>query len=142
MRGVLPLEIFRKKIRLAVLWIFIGTVMASYMVLSFLGPGVINNVMSGQYYGSEINNGLILAFLIPFWIVPFTMAVICLSLRNSWNRWVNIIVGAIVGVIEIISLFNSNSSEISASLLLFDIASIVGLVFIIWWAWRLPKQEA
>jgi hypothetical protein len=135
------LEILRKKIRLTVLWIFIGTVMTSYIVLSLMGPGVINDVISGQYYGSEINNGLVLSFVIPFWIIPFIMAVLCLTLRHSWNRWTNIIVGVIVGVIEIISLFGSSSPEISASLVIFDIASIVGLLLIIWWAWRLPKQE-
>ena len=135
------MEILRNKMRLGILWTFIGTVMASYMVLSLMGSGVINDVISGQYYGSEINNGFILAFLIPFWIVPFAMAVLCLTLRTSWNRWTNIVVGVAVGVVEVISLFGSNTPDISASLLLFDIASIVGLLLIIWWAWRLPKQE-
>ena len=135
------MEILRNKMRLAILWTFIGTVMASYLVLSLMGSGVINDVISGQYYGNEINNGFILAFLIPFWIVPFAMAVLCLTLRTSWNRWTNIVVGVAVGVVEVISLFGSNTPDISASLLLFDIASIVGLLLIIWWAWRLPKQE-
>jgi hypothetical protein len=126
--------------RLAILWTFIGTVMASYLVLSLMGSGVINDVISGQYYGNEINNGFILAFLIPFWIVPFAMAVLCLTLRTSWNRWANIVVAVAVGVVEIVSLFGSNSTEISASLLLFDVASILGLLLIIWWAWRLPRE--
>ncbi len=126
------------KIKLAVLWIFEAVSWSAYAVLMFMLPGAIEEIMAGEIGGDPISEGVLLAFAL-FWLIPLTMAVMSLTLKDSANRWLNIIVGiAYLTIGTIISLIGG---WLSIAHLLIDVSLTVALVLIVWNAWKWPKKK-
>src|SRR3989337_4253329 len=99
-------------------------------------PGVIAQIMDGEVEGMKIGTELILLFAILF-LVPLIMAFLSLTLRESINRWANIIVGAIfaalfIGVIASVAKLSGET--------LMTFATVVALSLIVWYAWK-SKQK-
>jgi len=67
------MEILLFKIKIAVLWIFLAVAMSASMILWFMAPGAIDEIMSGMAEGMQITTGLLLFFLL-FWLIPLVMA--------------------------------------------------------------------
>ena len=57
------------KVRIAVLWIFLAVAMSASMILYFMGPGAIEEVMTGIMERLKITSGIILFFTF-FWLIP------------------------------------------------------------------------
>ena len=91
------------KIKLAVLWLFLAVNFLVYMVLGFMMPGVIEEIMAGEMEGMPISEGLLLVFGL-LGHIPLTMAFLSLTLKDSANRWANIIVGIVVAALIILEL--------------------------------------
>ena len=135
------MEILRWKARLSVLWVFLAVITSAFMILSFMSPGVIEDIIIGQLDGTPISGGF-LAFWSIFWLIPLIMAVHCFSLKNSANRWLNFIMGIIFVLFYIsdtIQRLVRGESLIAQGAL--DIAAPVVAAFIAWFALRWPKQE-
>ena len=136
------MEILRWKTRIAVLWIFLAVAMSASMVLSFMEPGVIEDIIAGEMDGWEISEGL-LAFFGIFWLIPLIMAVLSLTLKDSANRWTNIVLGIVVTVWNIVHLImHLAEGELPLDHLMFMVAMIVVSGLIFWYAWRWPELEA
>ena len=77
-----------------------------------------------------------------FIFIPLVMAVLSLTLKDKINRWANIIAGIAFTVLNIISLVEGSSLDLSifAYGLLADALAIVALIMIVWYAYRWQKD--
>ncbi len=135
------MEILLLKIRIAVLWIFMAVAMSASMVLWFMGPGAIDEIMSGTMEGLRITTGLLLFFSL-FWLIPLAMAFLSITLKDVANRKVNIILGIIFAVFYIGHLFmHLIKGPLTILIVLMCILMIILPVLIFWYAWKWPKQK-
>jgi hypothetical protein len=106
------------------------------MVLSVLKPDVIEQIMAGEIEGMKIGPELLLLYAILV-LFPLVMAFLTLTLKDSINRWANIIVGAVFAAffIDVIATVAKVSGEI-----LMTLSTVVALVLIVWYAWK-SKQK-
>ena len=124
------------KIKISVLWLFSAVAFLAHQILALLEPGVIAQIMDGEVEGMKIGTELILLFAILF-LVPLIMAFLSLTLKDSINRWANIIVGAVFAAlfIGVIASVAKLSGEI-----LMTFSTVVALLLIVWYAWK-SKQK-
>ena len=136
------MEILREKARLSVLWVFLAVITSAYMILSLMSLGVIEDIIMGQFDGTPISGGF-LAFWSIFWLIPLIMAVLCFSLKDSANRWLNFIMGIVFVlfyIFDTIQRLVQGESLIAQGVL--DVVAPVVAACIAWFAWRRLKQEA
>lgn len=124
------------KIKISVLWLFSAVAFLAHQILALMEPGVIARIMDGEVEGMKIGPELILLFAISF-LVPLIMAFLSLTLKDSINRWANIIVGAVfaalfIGVIATVAKLSGET--------LMTLSTVVALALIVWYAWK-SKQE-
>jgi len=116
------------KIKISVLWLF-------YAVAT-LGYGMLENAESGviEQIGPEL---LLLAAVIV--VVQLVMAFLSVTLKDSANRWANIIVGGVFAVLELIPLGEA-VAKLSAWATLIMLAKVGATALIVWYAWK-SKQK-
>ena len=124
------------KIKISVLWLFSAVAFLAHQILALMEPGVIAGIMDGEVEGMKIEPELILLFAILF-LVPLIMAFLSLTLKDSINRWANIIVGAVfaalfIGVIATVAKLSGET--------LMTFSTVVALSLIVWYAWK-SKQN-
>ncbi len=124
------------KIKISVLWLFSAVAFLAHQILALLEPGVIAGIMAGEVEGMKIGPELILLFAVLF-LVPLIMAFLSLTLKDSINRWANIIVGAVFAALFIGVLMTA--AKLSGETLM-TLSTIVALVLIVWYAWK-SKQK-
>ena len=136
------MELLRCKARLSVLWVFMAVGMSAYMFLYFMMPGAIEEVMAGKMEGMELSEAIMVVFAL-YWLIPLVMAVLCLTLNGSANRWLNFVLGILFALWFILGIFEHQvwGEESSIAVLLMYIAAIVVGALIAWFAWKLPKQQ-
>ena len=129
-----------RKVILSTLWIF---AMFNYIyadISSFMEPGMLEKYMTGSVGGLQITPGLQLAGAI---LMETAIAMVLLSrvLKYRANRWANIIVGIIhtVAVLASIVAVGEVPAPYYIVHIIFEVACTL---FIIWYAWTWPKQEA
>jgi hypothetical protein len=122
------------KIRLSILWIFIAV--AGYRCTSFWDEGIIDRIISGEL--SEYMTAGMLLFVAVFWLIPFLMAFLTVTLKDKPNRWGNIIIG-IVFVILNIYHFIEHAMEPTAHSLIIVGGTVIAALLIVWYAWKWPK---
>jgi len=120
------------KIKISVLWLFSAVAFLAHQILALMEPGVIAGIMAGEVEGMKIGTELILLFAILF-LVPLIMAFLSLTLKDSINRWANIIVGAVFAVFftGVIASVAKLSGET-----LMTFSTVVALALIVWYAWK------
>ena len=136
------MELLRWKTRLSVLWVFMAVGHSAGMFLYLLMPGVLEEVMAGKIGGMQLSEGVMVLYAI-FWLIPFIMAVLCLTLKDSYNRWLSFVLAILYilfFIVDIISYLASGES-ISVALWLIYVAGIVASALIAWFALRWPKQQ-
>ena len=132
------MEIAAVKIKLAVLWLFFAVSTSAGVVLMFLMPGYIGEIMAGELEGVPISEGYLLVLAL-FWLIPLTMAFLSLTLKDSANRWANIIVGIAWTGLQILGVGNSLIQGWLA-LSLMEVSRTVVAALIVWYAWKWPKK--
>jgi hypothetical protein len=128
------------KIKLAVLWIFLAVGFSALAIVSLMTPGAIEQIIAGEIEDmGPITEGLLFLFAI-LWLIPLTMAFLSLTLKDSANRWANIIVGIVWTALGIIDLGDTlNRGWLTLAFVAFS--KTVAAVLIVWYAWKWPKQE-
>ena len=117
------------KVRISVLWLIYDVALLVYMILESAELGVVEQA------GPE----LLLLFAVVL-LVPLVMAFLSLTLKGSMNRWVNIIVGIVYAVFELLAL-SEVAAKPSAWAILMILSKLVVLALIVWYAWKWPKKE-
>ena len=124
------------KIKISVLWLFSAVAFLAHQILALMEPGVIAQIMDGEVEGMKIGTELMLLFAILF-LVPLIMAFLSLTLKDSINRWANIIVGAVFAALFIYVI--ATVAKLSGETLM-TLSTVVALTLIVWYAWK-SKQK-
>ncbi|UCE15343.1 MAG: hypothetical protein JSV12_05550 [Candidatus Bathyarchaeota archaeon] len=127
------------KIKIAVLWLIytaVGLGAGFYMLWE---QGVIEQIIAGEIAGAKITPEMMIINAIML-LVPLVMAFLSLTLKDSINRWANIIV-SIFSIGFILVSFAASPESPAAYAILLYLSMIVAAVLIVWYAWK-SKQEA
>ncbi len=126
------------KIKVAALWL-IGDVAALATILfTIIEPGAIEQVMAGELAGTKIGPEVLLVLAIIV-LVSLVMAFLSLVLKNSVNRWANIVVGVVYTVFGLSDLPKYVASS-SAYAMLLTLSGVVASALIVLYAWK-AKQK-
>ena len=134
------MEILRWKTRIAVLWVFMAVAMSVHSIMSFMEPGMIEELMSGVVEGVAMTPGMLI-FMALFWLIPLWLAFISMTLKGSSNRWVNFVLGIVFTLLNIWHLIE-HLAEPSVVQILIIGSTVVVTALIAWYAWAWPKEEA
>jgi hypothetical protein len=130
------------KIKVSVLWLLhtLGSVFVGFVM--WLEPGVLEGIIAGEISGTQITPEILLIVSIEF-LVPFFMAFLSLTLKDSINRWANIIVGIVFTALGLVSVIGylAIPSAYSAYAILVWLSILVVTALIVWYAWK-SKQKA
>jgi len=127
------------KIKISVLWLFYTVSALASGILGILEPGVIDQIMTGEVEGMKITPEFLLLFAILM-LIPLVMAFMSLTLKDSTNRWANIIVGIVWIGLSLTDL-PKYWAEPSAYAILMWLSGVVATALIVWYAWK-SKQKA
>jgi hypothetical protein len=127
------------KIQVAVLWLIDTGVALIAGVGALLAPNAIQQLLAtGEFEGSIISPELLFFLAILLW-VPFVMAFLSVTLKNSINRWANIIVGIVWLGLGFIDVPNLMANPAAYAILLW-LTEVVAKVLIVGIAWK-SKQK-
>jgi len=128
------------KIRVSVLWLFDEVAGLGAVILMLMEKDVLAELVEhGTIQGMEMSSEYLLLGAIIL-LVPLVMAFLTLTLKDSTNRWANIIVGIVLiglGLIDLPKYLEKPSAYAGVMML----AGWVALVLIVWYAWK-SKQKA
>ena len=124
------------KMKLAVFWLFIVITMSSIITIAIMAPGVIDDIRSGILLDMEINQEMLLIMAITYYWIPLVMAVVSITLKDSINRWLNIIAGAGFAIYILIELILNITTVAYLFGMLMDISAILVSALIAWYAWK------
>ncbi len=124
------------KIKIAVLWLIYAVVGVGAGFFMLWEEGVIEQIIEGELMGTKITPEIILIDII-FLLIPLVMAFLSLTLKDSINRWANIIVG-IFSIGLMLTGFAESTAPYS---ILVNLSMIVVAALIVWYAWK-SKQKA
>jgi hypothetical protein len=128
------------RVRLSVLWLFSDIAFVAHSLLTFLKPGVVDQIRAGNIEGLRITPEILFLYAIIF-LLPLVMAFLSLTLKYSINRWANIIIGIVGVVLSLIGLSEELSlSQPYAFAILIWITKIIVDALIIWYAYKWPKE--
>ena len=127
-----------RKVILSTLWIF---AMFNYLyadILTLMDSEVLNELMTGYMGSVHITQEFLLLGAI---LMETAIAMVLLSrvLKYKVNRWANIIVGALHTVVVFASVVGTPPV---LYYIFHGTIEIVCTSFIVWYAWKWPKQEA
>jgi len=123
-----------------VLWLFYAVALMAYFILGIFEPDVLQEFLdTGEIGGMKVGPELLLVFAILL-LVPLIMAFLSLTLKDSTNRWTNIIVGIVFTVFQLVALIET-LAEPSAWATLMELSKVVAPALIVWYAWK-SKQKA
>jgi len=127
-----------RKVILSTLWIF---AMFNYLyadVLTLMDSEVLNELMTGYMGSVHITQEFLLLGAI---LMETAIAMVLLSrvLKYKVNRWANIIVGALHTVVVFASVVGTPPA---LYYIFHGTIEVVCTSFIVWYAWKWPKQEA
>ena len=128
------MELLRCKARLSVLWLgmAVGTVAAMFL-----------DFVAGEMGGMQIDEVMMVGSAL-FVLIPMVVALLCLTLSSSTNRWLSFILG-IIWVLYFIFDTVSHATAgvvVPIAIWLMIAAGLVISAYIVYFAWKLPKQEA
>jgi len=126
------------KIKLAVLWLFLAVAYSAYTILDTARPSVAGIKLGDMYEGIVVTEELLVFFTL-LWLIPLTMAFLSLMLKDSVNRWSNIILSIFYAAIWVIDMIEGG---LLLAQYLLNVSMIVVAALIVWYAWKCPKQEA
>lgn len=124
------------KALLSTLWIFILLNMIFRDIHELGRPGMLEEIMSGVVNGVQVTEGLMLLGGV---MIEITILMVILSrvLTYRFNRWANIIVGALTAGFILTNGRNDLDDFFFATV------EIVALAVIVWlaWRWRQPAGQ-
>jgi hypothetical protein len=124
------------KIKIAMLWLIYAVVGVGSGFFMLWEEGVIEQIIAGELMGTEITPEILLIDTI-FLLIPLVMAFLSLTLKDSINRWANII----VSIFSIGLMLIGFAESPAAYAILLGLSMIGAAVLIVWYAWK-SKSKA
>lgn len=122
------------KAKLSTLWIFVMLNMIFADIFSFMHPGTLEQIMSGHAGEIQITPEFLLAAAV-LTEIPIAMVILSRVLAQRPNRIANI-VAAVITIVYVIG-----GGSMTATYIFFATIEIVGMLCIIWFAWRWRSQQ-
>jgi hypothetical protein len=123
-------ESANQKVILSTLWIFATLNYLYCDVMSLMDTNLLKQYLSGTVNGMQMNSSFLLASAILMEI-PIVMVLLSRVLKYKSNRWVNIISGIIMTLVQISTLFIGLPTKYY---MFSSITEIAATVFIVWYA--------
>jgi hypothetical protein len=115
------------KTRLSILWLANTVGGVSFLILELYRTGDLNHIA-----GMSVDTGLLLSMSLV--LAQLVMAFLSQVLKDKPNRWANIIVGAVFGIVSLVAFIGEvGTQSVNAINPLFG---IVWMVLIVWTAWK------
>jgi len=136
------MEALKCKIKISILWISFAVSTSAAMIIWFIEPGILKQIMTtGQMLSEKLSAENIIFFAL-WWIVPLSMASLTQILKHSFNRWMNLVLGTSFALFTIYYFINHLiKGWFTIANLLILIFLFVVSVLIAWYGWKLPKEE-
>jgi hypothetical protein len=125
------------RIKISVLWLFWTVAFLVSLVSALFEPGAIARITAGEMAGFQVTPELILLTTIMM-LVPLVMAFLSLTLKDSINRWTNLVLGVAYTGICLFDWLGSLAEPAYQALM--HISRIVASALIFWYAWK-SKQK-
>jgi hypothetical protein len=122
------------KIKISVLWIFGQVALLTFLVLEFLEQGVIQGIIEGNMRGLPLGPETLLFYAVLL-LIPLVMAFLSLTLKDSVNRWANIILGVVYTGLYLSDLIAHLANPYAYAMLM-GISAVVAQALIVWYAWK------
>jgi hypothetical protein len=119
--------------RLSTLWVVVMLNMVFADILTFITPGALQELWSGQA-GVQITPGLLLGFAILLEI-PIAMILVSRILKGAPNRWANTVAAAVT------TAFVVGGGSLTPHYVFFAAVEIVGMALIVWSVWTRRGSE-
>jgi hypothetical protein len=118
------MELMRWRTTIAVLWIIQAV-----------------NFAAVVFYGFYEQSGESKAGITLFLLIPCLMAWLSVTLKDAVNHWLSFILGILSAAVKlryVIAGFDPGGMAFRIN----ELWGFFGAILIVWYAWRLPKQEA
>lgn len=125
----------RRQIILSVLWIVLVVNHTAYILQYLIKPESMNSLKSAP---SE----MALYSLTLFFFAACFMALLSLTVKDSINRWTNIILGTIFTIIKVLVLYSHLANEGMSGFAVNELWGALAGALVVWYAWKWPKQES
>lgn len=120
------------RLRLSTLWVVVMFNMVFADILSFMMPGMLQEVMTGMAGGLKVTQVMFLAFA-GLLEIPIAMVFLSRVLGRKANRIANIV----AGVVTIAFVVGGGSAYLHYYL--FAGMEVACILVIIWWSWKWPR---
>ena len=120
------------KIKIAMLWSVFEFCMLTLSTVEFLLYHM------GEMIVETTTLELMMVLVITL-LIPPLMAFLSLTLKDSINRWLNIIVGIVFIVLMPIGVFAFPTAYLTL-IIIIALVEIMALVLIVWYAWKSKKK--
>jgi hypothetical protein len=121
------------RIKISVLWLFWTVAFLVSLVSALFDPGAMAQITAGEIAGLQVTPELILLTTIMM-LVPLVMAFLSLTLKDSINRWANVVLGVTYTGICLFDWLGSLAEP--AHQILMHISRIMASALIVWYAWK------
>jgi hypothetical protein len=121
------------KVKLSTLWLVVILNMLAIDVLSLFIPGVMEEMAE---FAGDTPIPIMMLIGAVLMEIPIAMVFLSRILKNGASRWVNII----AAVITIVYVVGGGSTY--PHYIFMGTIEVVCMLLIIWYAWKLPEQEA
>jgi hypothetical protein len=126
------------RIKISVLWLFWTVAFLVSLVSALFDPSAMAQITAGEVAGFQVTPELILLTTIIM-LVPLVMAFLSLTLKDSMNRWANVVLGVTYTGICLFDWLGSLAEP--AHQILMHISRIMASALIVWYAWK-SRQKA
>ena len=101
------METLKYKIRISILWISFAVCSSAAMIIWFIEPGILEQIMmKGQMVRENLSTVNIIFFAL-WWLIPLTMVFLTQILNYTLNRWLNTFLGIICSLVTIIYIISN-----------------------------------
>ncbi|HEX2646575.1 MAG TPA: DUF6326 family protein [Candidatus Dormibacteraeota bacterium] len=120
------------KSKLSTLWIFATLNYLYCDVVTLMDPHMLRQFLAGNVGGVDVSQGFLLAsgMLVE---IPMAMVLVSRIAGYRTNRWANVVAGATMTIVQLITLFVKAPALYYAFFSLIEIAATAAIV---WLAWR------
>lgn len=127
-----------RKAILSTLWTFVTLNYLYCDVLSLFDSETLKSIMTGTVGGFQFTPEFMLGAAVLMEI-PIASVLLSRTLKYGANRWANIIAGAIMTVIQSLSLFAGTTPDLFY--VFYSAIEISCTLFIVWYAWTWRNHE-
>jgi len=123
------------KIKLSALW---ASVMFCYIYADYFGlykPGKLQAILNGDFFSLRTTQGVLVGASVML-AIPSLMIFLSVALPPVFNRWLNIVTGAVYTAIILKTMWAW------AFYVFYGVIEISLTSLVVWYAWRWPRASA